>query len=183
MIYLLLLLCFISFNVLRCGRFNRGSCVAACIRDSVSRCLISTLCVNDGTLECLCFDIYPNSSRCMRFIPVYRPPSWSINTLNVLGDYLSRNIPTNPNSRYVILGGFSLPFLVHIISSNNYHTVCDNLSRIFTDFCIHGLLQHVTSPTRANNTLDLVFTPNVSGIIPMCVLACQFLLLIILPFH
>ena len=130
---------FNSLNVLRC---NRGGGVAACIKDSISHSLISTLCVNDGTLECLCFDIHPNSSRCMRFILVYRSPSGSINTLNVLVNYLSRNISFNPNSRYAILGDFNLPSLVHIISSNNYHTVCENLTHTFADFCSHhDLLQ------------------------------------------
>ena len=157
---------FNSFNVLRCDRLNRGGGMATCIRDSISHSLISTLCVHDGTLECLCFDIYLHSSRCVRFILVYRSPSGSINTINVLVDSLSRNIPFNHNSRCVILGDFNLPSLVHIISSNNYHTVCDTLTHTFVDFCTHcGLLQHETSPTRGINTLDLVFTPNLSGII------------------
>ena len=86
-------------------------------------CIYGTLIHISGTLECLCFDIYPNSCRCMRFILVYCSPSESINKLNVLVDYLSRNVPTNPNSRCVILGDFNLPSLVLIISSNNYHPV------------------------------------------------------------
>ena len=140
--------------------------MASCIRDSISHGLISTSCVNDGTLECLCFDIYPKSSCCRFFILVYRLLNGSFNTLNVglrQVDYLSRNIPPNPNSRChfrrlqpSILGTYDLFY---------YQTVCDNLTQKFAGFCTHyfGLLQHVTSPTRSNNTL--VFTPNVSDTI------------------
>ena len=79
--------------------------------------------------------------------------------MHVLTDYFVRCIPSNPNSKCVILGDFNLPLLTKVMCNSNTSMHVDNTTQSFVDYCAHaGLMQHVNAPTRGNNTLDLIFT-------------------------
>ena len=114
----------------------------------ISHCVISTLRDVDNTLECLTFDIFPNSSRCTRFILVYRAPIGSADGVHMLTDYIARSIPVNPNSKFAILGDYNFPKLYSIITATNAPLSVDNLTQTFSDFYFHfGLSQFVLSQT------------------------------------
>ena len=80
------------YNILCCDRVTRGGGVAICIINvNYPYNLVSTFCSEDRTLECICCDVFPNSSRCLRFLLVYRAPYCSLDTLNLLINYLTRS--------------------------------------------------------------------------------------------
>ena len=72
------------YNILRCYRLNRGEVVAICIKFNSSYELKSTLCCDNGTFECLSSDVHPNTTRCIRFIFIYRAPRSSTGPMDVL---------------------------------------------------------------------------------------------------
>ena len=155
-----------DFTFLRCDRKSRGGGVAIGLRKTIPYCLISTFACNDCTIECISLDIYPNSSRCTRLILVYRAPHGDSVSFNLFTDYLLRTLPTKPSARYVLLGDFNLPLLVDIISPTCTLKSPDIITQTFADFCFQtDLFQHVNAPTRVNNTLDLIFTPNYANIL------------------
>jgi hypothetical protein len=111
------------------------------------------------TFECLTIHIFPYSSQCTRFIVVYCAPSGSLVSLHMLIDYITHSIPLSPNAKYVILGDFYLPKLSGVITAVNAPISVDNVTQTFADFYHQfGLSQHILSPTRYDNFLDLIFT-------------------------
>jgi hypothetical protein len=125
-----------NFNVLGCDRLTHGGGgVVICVKDNIPYYLVSTFCANDGSLECISLEIYPNSSLCIRFILLYNAPRCSLDTINSLTGYLAHTIPSNHNAKYVILKDFNLPSLVDRIDLANTPIHYDNVTQTFADFC------------------------------------------------
>ena len=57
-----------SFNIVRSDRLSQGCGFAVCINNIIPYSLTSKCSYTDGTFECLSLGMFPNSSRCIRFI-------------------------------------------------------------------------------------------------------------------
>lgn len=112
--------------------------------------------VRDG-YELLVCDIFAHTTS-VRLIGVYRTPSCSINNsiqlLKAMSDFSAFDVPC------ILLGDFNLPDLCFSTGSIYQHSApsSTNITQKFRDFTIaHGFLPYVTSPTRGNAILDLLF--------------------------
>ena len=77
--------------------------------------LIAKMCTNDCTVEYLACDVYPNCSRSIRLILVYRLPKGSHQSLDSLIRFIYDNVPNNVHSKFLLLGDFNLPLLANAL--------------------------------------------------------------------
>ena len=73
-------------------------------------------------------------------------------------DYFVRCIPSNSNSKCVILCDFNLSLLAEVMCSFNIGVLVDSITQSFIQFFVHaGLLQHIIVPA-IGDKLNLIFT-------------------------
>lgn len=141
------------YQVFRQDRLhNNGGGILLAVKNNIPCKLVKKLTVN--RCECLFVDVQCSGSEFIRYSLVYRPPDTnlldSMELYNTLFYYLQ-----NMKS-YVLLGDFNLPDI-----SWNDLTANSNVGREFLTLCFKiGAEQLVDFPTRLNNQLDLLLSPD-----------------------
>ncbi|EYC13140.1 hypothetical protein Y032_0045g1289 [Ancylostoma ceylanicum] len=100
--------------------------------------------------ELLICDIFINS-KCIRFMVVYRVPGNTSGLNRLMKTISDFSICSNP---CILLGDFNLPSLY---SQGNLCESTNNSQTFLSLILTHGFQQLVTSPTRGNAYLDLLF--------------------------
>lgn len=140
----------LPYHVLRNDRDSKGGGVAVLVRDNFSFILQNYK--NKTKSNSVCFDLVsPDGLSKIRFIAVYVPPSLTKAENSDVLDLLAEMSAVPYDS--VILGDLNYHVdWVNLVPSN--YAARDFLNLFFA----LNLRQHVTSPTRGNNILDLVMT-------------------------
>ncbi|MFH4978915.1 hypothetical protein AB6A40_005624, partial [Gnathostoma spinigerum] len=137
-----------KFQVFRCDRPSGISGgVAILVHNSLKACAVQSIAM-DG-IECCAVDIF-NGRNSWRLITIYRS-SHNVSFEN--HSEISQLISASPYP-CIVTGDFNAPHIDWVnLSTGDLH--CRNVYNFFT---LHGLTQHVLSPTRNANILDLVLT-------------------------
>jgi hypothetical protein len=140
-----------KFNVYRCDRKN-GKCgggVFILVRKSIPSLAVRVH-AKFSTCEIVAIDI--QTSTPVRLICVYRPPNYDVSETKLLLKCISSLFDVNLSC--VVVGDFNVPH----INWQNLSSRGDVVHASVLNFAIDsGLSQLVTSPTRLNNILDLIF--------------------------
>lgn len=137
-------------QIVRRDRDTRGGGVAICLSNKI-RYIPLEVHNRYGILEVCCVDVFMPGRH--RIICVYRPPNIDLNYCTLLVEMLAEL--SNVTYPVTVGGDFNLPD----IEWGSLRYPANELYRVFIDGILEaGLSQKVQQPTRALNTLDLLFT-------------------------
>ena len=156
-----------NYGVIRNDRTTHAGGVAAIYnRKCADKIVTHSIDTANFDFEMLCFDLHFSSHRILRFICVYLPPhgSRNVKTVSNLIKILKKYMQTN---EVYLIGDFN--FHDHKWDQSTSHkwdeakdddsSLCTKPLSTFLNYLEeHNLHQLVTSPTRDENTLDLVIT-------------------------
>ncbi|EYC26747.1 hypothetical protein Y032_0010g946 [Ancylostoma ceylanicum] len=138
------------YDGVRCDRSHkRGGGVLLLLKKTLVHNVIFKESIPDA-YELLICDIFINS-KCIRFMVVYRVPGNTSGLNRLMKTISDFSICSNP---CILLGDFNLPSLY---SQGNLCESTNNSQTFLSLILTHGFQQLVTSPTRGNAYLDLLF--------------------------
>jgi hypothetical protein len=157
------------YTLFRTDRLAGYGGVCILTNDNCIKATLVQLPSNFSHLELCTIDILLTDANVkLRLFVCYRPPSsnydvCALQYVTDLCDCIDKLFPVN--SPALICGDFNLPMIDW--SLDNCSLCSDSTcSGIFLDFYYnHGLCQCVTTPTRYNNVLDLIFTNDINCVL------------------
>nr|CAD2176269.1 unnamed protein product [Meloidogyne enterolobii] len=151
-----------SYSIVRCDRGSRGGGACILVDNIVPFSPVKT--PKNKNSDVVAIDIYSPKFDKFRIITVYRPTTnENLNDFQEFLETLSYLISINHN--YIIVGDFNFP---NLIWKNNIPLALNHKSpseKLFIEFVENfNLIQEISSPTRQNNYLDLLFSPSTSRV-------------------
>jgi hypothetical protein len=144
-----------AYNVLRCDRKGRGGGGVCVLVAKDIQCVEVSIPEQFSTVEMCCVDIFYHGKTC-RILNVYRPPDEGQDAVKYMSELLSCIVALNHSTCPTIITG---DFNCRNIDWANINSPYDGIQDALLKLSIfEGFEQVVSTPTRGDNILDLVFT-------------------------